>query len=197
MKKLKNRKKRKKMALGGKRNWLKVRRSVMDAEDGLGLGFVRYTRGLGRKRILISNVDDDDSEINQTPLKRQCSATMEYLEFDDDVRFPLEALPQDVLIRIISGVNHEDLKQLFHVSKAIREATQIAKEQHFAFNTPTKTRVFRSSIDFEEPSELDEIEAPNAPKQLRVPKSRISREKLAGISVALFASPKKGLFMEE
>ncbi|KAL5772548.1 hypothetical protein ACOSP7_012153 [Xanthoceras sorbifolium] len=187
------------MALGGKRNWLKVKRSVMDAEDGLGLGFVRYTRGMGRKRILISNVGDTstspDSEISRTPLKRQCSARMVDLESDE--RFSLESFPQDILIRIISGVNHEDLKQLFHVSKAIREATLIAKEQHFAFSTPTKTRVFRSFIDFQEPSEMDEMEAPNAPKQFRAHKSRISREKLAGISVSLFASPKKGLFMEE
>ncbi|KAK2644205.1 hypothetical protein Ddye_019400 [Dipteronia dyeriana] len=188
------------MALGGKRGWLRVKRGVMDAEDGLGLGFVKYTRGLGRKRILISNVAEMSSsssseKITRTPLKRQCSARM--VDFECDVRFQLEFLPQDVLIRIISGVNHEDLKQLFHVSKAIREATQIAKEQHFAYSTPKKTQVFRSPIEFEESSEFDEIEAPNAPKQFRAHKSRISREKLAGISVALFASPKKELFMEE
>ncbi|KAK3188118.1 hypothetical protein Dsin_027679 [Dipteronia sinensis] len=184
------------MALGGKRGWLRVKRGVMDAEDGLGLGLVRFTRGLGRKRILISNVAETSSEkITRTPLKRQCSARM--VDFESDERFQFEILPQDILIRIISGVNHEDLKQLFHVSKAIREATQIAKEQHFAYSTPKKTQVFRSSIDFEEPSEFDEIEAPNAPKQFRARKSRISREKLAGISVALFASPKKELFMEE
>ncbi|KAK4858428.1 hypothetical protein QYF36_016206 [Acer negundo] len=187
------------MALGGKRGWLRVKRGVMDAEDGLGLGSVRYTRGLGRKRILISNVAETPSssekKITRTPLKRQCSARM--VDFESDERFQLEFLPQDILIRIISGVNHEDLKHLFHVSKSIREATQIAKEQHFAYSTPKKTQVFRSSIDFKEPSEFDEIEAPNAPKQFRAHKSRISREKLAGISVALFASPKKELFMEE
>lgn len=76
--------------------------------------------------------------------------------------------------------------------------TLIAKQSHFAYSTPTKTKVFRSSIDFEEPVAMeDDIEAPNAPKQQKVCRSLFSRRKLADVSVALFASPKKGLFMEE
>ncbi|KAG5234887.1 F-box protein [Salix suchowensis] len=99
-------------------------------------------------------------------------------------------------IRVLCGVDHDDLKQLFHVSKVIREATSIAKEWHFAYSTPRKTQAFRTPIDFGNPSELDEIEAPNAPKQRRSYKSQINRKRFADLSVALFASPKKGLFME-
>ncbi|KAJ0082475.1 F-box protein At1g61340-like [Pistacia vera] len=187
------------MALGRKCSSLKTKRGVNGGEVGLGLGFVKSTRGLGRKRVLITNVAESllspESEI-KNPLKRQCSLRTIDLEYDERSLF--EALPQDILIRIICGVNHEDLKQLFHVSKAIREATLVAKQSHFAYSTPTKTRVFRSSIDFEEPIELeDDIDAPNAPKQQRVCRSRISGRKLADVSVALFASPKKGLFVEE
>ncbi|KAJ4703371.1 putative F-box family protein [Melia azedarach] len=185
------------MALGKKCSSLKPKRGVASGEDVLGLGFVRYNRGLGRKRILITNVVETssfDSAI-RTPLKRQCSDKM--VDLDCDERSRLEALPQDILIRILCSVNHEDLKQLFHVSKPIREATLIAKECHFAYSTPRKSRVFGSSIDFEGPNEDDEVEAPNAPRQMRGYKSRISGKKLADLSVALFASPQKGLFMEE
>ncbi|XP_052181927.1 F-box protein SKIP27-like, partial [Diospyros lotus] len=67
-------------------------------------------------------------------------------------------------IRVLCGVDHDDLKQLFHVSKTIREATLIAKQWHFAYSTPAKTSAFRNSIDLED---TGDIEAPNAPKQFR------------------------------
>lgn len=127
-------------------------------------------------------------------------------------------------IRILCGVNHEDLKQLFHVSNSIRAAvsvtkalfvihsfynfiwlcsvhkfvteidsvpkmqTVIAKRCHFAYSTPSKTRAFRSALDFADWSEVDDIEAPDAPKQTKQPRSRLCGKKLDSISVALFAS---------
>ncbi|GMJ13329.1 F-box stress induced 2 [Hibiscus trionum] len=98
----------------------------------------------------------------------------------------LESLPQDVLVRIICGVDHEDLKQLFNVSKSIREVTVIVKQSYFAYSTPTKMEAFRTFIDFEESNELDDIEASNAPRQWRSHRS-INKKKLVAISVALFA----------
>ena len=74
--------------------------------------------------------------------------------------------------------------------------TSVAKEEYFAFNTPRKTPAFRTPIDFKNSPEFDEVEVPNAPKQPRSYKSRLNRKNLADISVALFSSPKKGLFME-
>lgn len=186
------------MALGQNCSSLKSRRGVAGTGEGLGLGFVRYTRGLGRKRILIANGEETssfDSATKSSSLKRQCSEKM--IDSNCDEKSRLEALPQDILIRILCGVNHEDLKQLFHVSRPIREATLIAKQWHFAYNTPRKTRVFKTSIDYEDPIENAEVEAPNAPRQMRAYKSRLTSQKLADISVALFASPKKNLFMEE
>lgn len=76
------------------------------------------------------------------------------------------------------------------------QQTVVAKNCHFAYSTPRKTPAFRTPIYFEDTNELDEIEAPNAPKQLRSYRSRLNGKKLSDISVALFASPKKGLFME-
>ncbi|XP_021887056.1 F-box protein SKIP27-like [Carica papaya] len=175
------------MALGRKCSAVKSRRGGANAEqEVLELGVVKYTRGLGRKRIVISNVEESSlsplDSVIRTPLKRQCSGRMIF-GFE---KSPLEALPQDILIRILCGVDHEDLKQLFHVSKAIREATLFAKKSHFAYTTPRKTAVFRTPIDFDDSSELDDIEAPNAPRQERNYRSRLTGRSLASISVALF-----------
>ncbi|KAL4289846.1 hypothetical protein GQ457_14G010270 [Hibiscus cannabinus] len=151
--------------------------SVDDEEEDLGLGFVRYTHGFGRKRVGSLPLD---SSTNAPLLKRQRSERM-MMMMDDDEKSAIETLPQDVLIRIICGVEHDDLKQLFNVSKSIREATVIAKQMHFAYSTPTKVKAFRTPLF----PELNEIEAPNAPTQRRSHRS-IGKKKLADISIALF-----------
>lgn len=63
-------------------------------------------------------------------------------------------------------------------------------EWHFAYRTPKKVRAFRTAtIDLGDSNEAeaDEIEAPNAPKQSRVIKSRLEGKKLDSIAVNLFA----------
>ncbi|RAL44829.1 hypothetical protein DM860_003588 [Cuscuta australis] len=95
----------------------------------------------------------------------------------------LEALPQDILIRIVCGVDHEDLISLFRVSKTIQEAAAIARQLHFEYCTPKKTMVFQMK--------MFRGEAPNAPRQLRVPKSILfknNNNKHTDICVALFNS---------
>ncbi|XP_050370357.1 F-box protein SKIP27-like [Argentina anserina] len=181
------------MALGKKCRSDSLKRSVSFG-GAVGEGFVR---ALGRKRVEIVELGSP-----KTPLKRQRSACFDFnIDFEDGVP-KLEALPREILIKILCGVDHEDLKQLFHVSKAIREATIIAKQWHFAYSTPRKIRAFRTKIDFSEWNEdLDEIEAPNAPKQKRLHRALPSRKKLNEISVNLLDSldegMRRGLFMDE
>jgi hypothetical protein len=85
------------MALGKRcGNSLRSKRGGVVGEEGLGLGFVRYTRGLGRKRVLISNnleASPMDSA-PKTPTKRRYSEGV-VLEAE---RSPLEALTQDILV---------------------------------------------------------------------------------------------------
>ncbi|CAA2982427.1 F-box At1g61340-like [Olea europaea subsp. europaea] len=151
------------------------------ASEGLGMGLVRNT-SFGRKRVSLSNTAMEfDEFIPSTPLKRQCYED----SFFCSEKSALEAFPQDVLIRILCSVEHDDLKRLFFVSKTIREATLIAKHMHFAYSTPKKTVGFRN-VDAS--SEFDEIIAPNAPRQSRIPHSRLDEKKLDDLSVALFAS---------
>ena len=82
-------------------------------------------------------------------------------------------MPQDILIRILCGVDHDDLKQLFHVSSTIRDATIMTRKSHFAYSTPSKVLVFRDSLDWEELSSFEELQIPNAPKQSRRGRSRL------------------------
>ncbi|XP_056168676.1 F-box protein SKIP27-like [Syzygium oleosum] len=165
---------------------------VRDGEEALGFGLVRCTRGLGRKRVGISEGPDAavwraESAEFRAPLKRQCSARP---LLDGSEKSGLEALPQDILIRILGHVVHGDLKQLVRVSKTIKEATVVAKQCHFAYTMPTKIRVFRNSIDPQNSSDCKEIEAPNA--LLRTFRLCISWRKLVDVTTVLFASPNEG-----
>ena len=95
-----------------------------------------------------------------TPLKRRCGEMVE----EDTEKSILESVPQDILIRILCCVDHDDLKQLFHVSSTIRDATIMVMKSHFAYSTPLKMLVFRDSLDWKEPSSFEELQTPNAPK---------------------------------
>ncbi|KAI3498850.1 hypothetical protein L1887_34636 [Cichorium endivia] len=152
-------------------------RNKMALGRSYSLGLVKRTSSFGRKRILILNEMDIDSIDAISPTKKRSMGN----SFGASKSF-LEALPQDILIRVLCGVEHDDLKSLFHVSKPIREAAMIAKKLHFEFSTPKKVPAFGSTID---PSsvEFDEI---GAPRRLRVAHSRLDRKKLAALSVALF-----------
>ncbi|XP_019177158.1 PREDICTED: F-box protein At1g61340-like [Ipomoea nil] len=139
----------------------------------------------GRKRVVVSipsglqleleEMDDLNTGGRGTETKKHCSCEM-WLS-------PLESLPTDVVVRIILGVDHDDLSRLFHVSKTIREVTMIAKKWHFEYSTPTKTN--HQLLDDDEDSV--ELEAPNAPRQTtRLPELRLSHKKLSSIAVVLF-----------
>ncbi|KAK6124429.1 hypothetical protein DH2020_041849 [Rehmannia glutinosa] len=175
----------------------KCESNMARANEGYGMGLVRST-SFGRKRVALSNVGmefENDDCIATSPSKRQCLQDTVFVS----EKSALEDLPQEILIRILCGVEHDDLKRLFFVSKAIREAALIAKQHHFAYSTPKKTVGFQNVDYF---GDFNEIEPPNAPKQSRAPRCRLSEKKLADISVALFASgnegcwPKRDLFLE-
>lgn len=59
--------------------------------------------------------------------------------------------------------------------------TSIAKEMHFALRTPISKPVFKDDVDSSE-------EAPNAPMQHRISRSRLCAINLSSITVVLFPS---------
>lgn len=147
----------------------------------------QYTRIIGRKRVVTPHTADDlpftspiNTSFKRRPKRRSHSETLNRLEL----------LPQDVLIHVLCGVNHSNLKHVIFVSKAIHDAALIAKESHFDFSTPNSklTKLTAKGDNIEDVNELDDgHETPNAP--MRVSGSRLGCKDLSSITVALFTSP--------
>ncbi|CAL5183364.1 unnamed protein product [Lathyrus oleraceus] len=133
---------------------------------------IGFSKSLGRKRVIVS--ENMESFSTFTPLKRVYSGRF---NFNYDISL-LESLPQDILFHVLCGVDHDDLKQLFHVSRITRQATLIVKESHFQFSTPKK-KTYDSS------DKSPEIEAPKAPLK-KSKESKFSAEELSDISTVLF-----------
>ncbi|CAH2071681.1 unnamed protein product [Thlaspi arvense] len=178
------------MALSRERFVISSSCSKFNGEDqGFELEFVRFTRGLGRKRILISkSIQETVSNSDQASppvkilLKRLKSETT---ESNTSV---LESLHQDILIRVLCHVDHEDLATLKRVSKTIRKAVLEAKKSHFDYSTPKKALSFRDPLliieeDSNSSDQDDEVEPPNAPIRRKI----LNRESdLSKISMVLF-----------
>ncbi|XP_052161803.1 F-box protein At4g05010-like [Oryza glaberrima] len=137
------------------------------------------TRILGRKRVAVSPAPPPSGGPH-SPVRTLRKQRSTRLHMDDAVSL-LESLPQDVLIKVLCKVNHSDLRALLLVSKQVSEATVVAREQHFAFATPSSKAALRGG-------EEEEEEAPGAPKlQRRVARSSpVWGKNLASISVNLF-----------
>lgn len=132
------------------------------------LAQIRYSRStsrdIGKKRILL-NVEKDDLEIlpqgevvfeNITPIMSptrlnfepfsgikgqilpRTPRTPQATEFDGHSR--LESLPLDLLIKIMCYLHHDQLKAVFHVSRRIRKAVELARQYHFNYTTPDRSR---------------------------------------------------------
>lgn len=166
------------MALVRKISFSRSKSISLNEEEVPVFGGIVRSYSLGRKRVVCSNESMClDSDIGATPLKRQCSGAIAIGDFASE-KSHLESLPQDILIRIVCGVNHEDLEQLFPVSRTICGAALVAKRLHFPFTTPRKTPVFPTS---------DEVKTPGAPKISR-PRRSLNSKHLASISANLFVS---------
>ncbi|KAL3527241.1 hypothetical protein ACH5RR_011897 [Cinchona calisaya] len=52
----------------------------------------------------------------------------------------LESLPMDLLVKIMCHLHHDQLRAVFHVSQKIRKAVIQARQFHFNYTTPDRTR---------------------------------------------------------
>ncbi|KAG9442744.1 hypothetical protein H6P81_018598 [Aristolochia fimbriata] len=59
-------------------------------------------------------------------------------DFDSESR--LESLPMDLLVKILCHLHHDQLRAVFHVSRRIRKAVQLARQYHFNYTTPDRSR---------------------------------------------------------
>ncbi|KAK1599892.1 hypothetical protein QYE76_018727 [Lolium multiflorum] len=132
------------------------------------LAQIRYSRStsrdIGKKRILL-NGEKDELEISPqaevvfestTPIMSpirlnfepfsgikglflpRTPKTPQAAECDDHSR--LESLPLDLLIKIVCYLHHDQLKAVFHVSTRIRKAVELARQYHFNYTTPDRSR---------------------------------------------------------
>uniref|UniRef100_A0A1D1Y9D3 F-box protein SKIP27 n=1 Tax=Anthurium amnicola TaxID=1678845 RepID=A0A1D1Y9D3_9ARAE len=144
---------------------------------------VHYTKIIGRKRVVIPPNKGElqfSSPFNSSFRKQRSRRS------HSEALNRLELLPQDILIRVLCCVDHNDLNHLIFVSKAIRDAALIAKDSHFVYKTPMSKLNFKGDSDLENVDEFDIHEAPNAPR--RVSRTRLAAKDLVSITVALFAS---------
>ncbi|XP_059592449.1 F-box protein At4g35930 [Vitis vinifera] len=52
----------------------------------------------------------------------------------------LESLPMDLLVKILCHLHHDQLRAVFHVSQRIRKAVLLARQFHFNYTTPDRSR---------------------------------------------------------
>ncbi|GMH06572.1 hypothetical protein Nepgr_008412 [Nepenthes gracilis] len=59
---------------------------------------------------------------------------------DSESESRLEALPMDLLVRVLCHLHHDQLRAVFHVSQRIRRAVLLARQFHFNYTTPDRSR---------------------------------------------------------
>lgn len=122
------------------------------------------SRDIGKKRILL-NGEKDELEIlphgeavfeSTTPIMSPARLSIEPFSGITGQMLPrtprtpqptecdgysrLESLPLDLLIKIVCYLHHDQLKAVFHVSKRIRKAVEQARQYHFNYTTPDRSR---------------------------------------------------------
>ncbi|KAJ0969889.1 hypothetical protein J5N97_022795 [Dioscorea zingiberensis] len=61
-------------------------------------------------------------------------------DFGSHSQSMLESLPLDILVRIMCCLHHDQLRAVFHVSRKIRIAVILARQNYFNYTTPDRAR---------------------------------------------------------
>ncbi|KAL0449702.1 UNVERIFIED_CONTAM: F-box protein [Sesamum latifolium] len=112
----------------------------------------------------------------------------------------LESLPIDLLVKILCHLHHDQLRAVFHVSQKIRKAVIIARQFHFNYTTPDRTRQEMLNTMTPLPTDhwpfmskgggkgmwITSPHAPKAPKHGPRPPSRLKFTEMRQIAAVLF-----------
>lgn len=112
----------------------------------------------------------------------------------------LEALPMDLLVKILCHLHHDQLKAVFHVSQRVRMAVILARQFHFNYTTPDRSRqeMLRTMTPlatehwpFASKGEgkgiwLPSPHTPKAPRHGPRPPSRLKYTEMRQVAAALF-----------
>ncbi|KAI4327768.1 hypothetical protein L6164_020192 [Bauhinia variegata] len=141
---------------------------------------------LGKKRVAIlhsgkteNNVGAEVEVLNKSPLTLSpvnlvsqnnllgTPKTPRPEDFESESR--LESLPMDLLVKILCHLLHDQLKAVFHVSQRIRKAVLIARQFHFNYTTPDRSRQELLSTMTPRPTEQWPFLCKGDGKGLRIP----------------------------
>ncbi|CAN0861340.1 F-box protein At4g35930 [Linum grandiflorum] len=112
----------------------------------------------------------------------------------------LESLPMDVLVKVMCHLHHDQLRAVFHVSQRIRKAVLIARQYHFNYTTPDRSRQEMLRTMTPLPTEhwpfvgkgdgkgafLSSPDTPKAPRHGPRPPSRLKITEMKQIAAVLF-----------
>ncbi|KAH9607387.1 hypothetical protein KSS87_007433 [Heliosperma pusillum] len=119
-------------------------------------------------------------------------------DYDSESR--LEALPMDLMVRILCHLHHDQLKAVFHVSQRVRTAVIVARQFHFNYTTPDRSR--QEMLQSMTPAALEHWpfackgdnrqfrmatpHTPKAPRHGPRPPSRLQYTEMKQVAAALF-----------
>uniref|UniRef100_A0A7N0ZWL8 F-box domain-containing protein n=1 Tax=Kalanchoe fedtschenkoi TaxID=63787 RepID=A0A7N0ZWL8_KALFE len=112
----------------------------------------------------------------------------------------LESLPMDILVKVVCHLHHDQLKPVFHVSQRLREAVILARQFHFNYKTPDRSRQGLLRLHTPNSTEhrpfkgkgnaksvrISSPRTPKAPKRGPRPPSRLKYTDMRQIAVVLF-----------
>ncbi|XP_027347835.1 F-box protein At4g35930 [Abrus precatorius] len=112
----------------------------------------------------------------------------------------LESLPMDLLVKILCHLHHDQLRAVFHVSRRIRKAVISARQFHFNYTTPDRSRQEMLSTMTPRPTEhwpflckgdgkgvkIPSPHAPKAPRHGPRPPSRLKVSEMRQVAAVLF-----------
>ncbi|KHN35537.1 F-box protein [Glycine soja] len=112
----------------------------------------------------------------------------------------LESLPMDLLVKILCHLHHDQLRAVFHVSQKIRKAVIIARQFHFNYTTPDRSRQEMLSTMTPRPTEhwpflckgdgkgvrIPSPHTPKAPRHGPRPPSRLKISEMRQVTAVLF-----------
>ncbi|KAJ6997023.1 hypothetical protein D5086_010547 [Populus alba] len=119
---------------------------------------------------------------------------------DCDTESRLESLPMELLVKILCHLHHDQLRAVFHVSQRVRKAVLLARQFHFNYTTPDRSRQEMLLTMTPRPTEhwpfmskgsgkgifMSTPHTPKAPRHGPRPPSRIKITEMKSIAAVLF-----------
>ncbi|XP_062144676.1 F-box protein At4g35930 [Alnus glutinosa] len=178
----------------------------------------RSCTDLGRKRVAVleakkSESDlalEDNKTIDRSPLMLSPVNFVKQNNFlgtpktprveDCEFESRLESLPMDLLVKILCHLHHDQLRAVFHVSQRIRKAVVLARQFHFNYTTPDRSRQEMLRAMTPRPTEhwpfvsradgkgiwLPSPHTPKAPRHGPRPPSRLKFSEMRQVAAVLF-----------